>query len=155
MRGGAELPTVLRVGHYHIFVYCDRGGYGTRKTVASVVAKVCKLEGLFAAAGDAAPLFLALSAPGAPNQASQCCLQGTSAPHCGAQYQLALTCSLAFMRRACLSRHEGRKSDNVQTIMVWHKYVFREMFIEICRTLEKREIHAKFAAGEKVTQVLL
>ena len=37
---------------------------------------------------------------------------------------------------------------------VWHKHVFREIIFEICRTLEKREIHAKFAAGEKVTQKL-
>ena len=36
----------------------------------------------------------------------------------------------------------------------WHKHVFREVFFEICRTLEKREIHAKFAAGEEVTQKL-
>jgi hypothetical protein len=32
---------------------------------------------------------------------------------------------------------------------------YRNFLFEICRTLEKREIHAKFAAGEKVTQVLL
>jgi hypothetical protein len=38
--------------------------------------------------------------------------------------------------------------------MYWHKHVFREILFEICRTLEKREIHAKFAAGEKVTQKL-
>ena len=34
------------------------------------------------------------------------------------------------------------------------EHVFRDFFVEICRTLEKREIHAKFAAGEKVTQKL-
>eukprot|EP00966_Prymnesium_polylepis_P128654 2975501-Prymnesium_polylepis.1 len=32
-------------------------------------------------------------------------------------------------------------------------YVFHESFFEICRTKEKREIHTKVAAGEKVTQV--